>query len=180
MYVHELHQGGIRALLDYDNTIFDNMVVPEDIEVEDVVDHILYKYGDTPLFSPDPSIIKFYVGRWSKRRLSLWERYKEVIEQKYSPIENYDRYDKGSVEFSPATTYERTISADNASTYQPDSKDIRSGKDITGTELHSHGNIGVTTAASMQREILDLIPRFDLIDYIADDFKSEFCLLMYV
>lgn len=180
MYVNELHQGGIRALLDWDATIFDDMVLPEDIELADVVDHIIYKYGDTPLFSPDPSIIKFYIARWSKRRLSLWERYKAAIETKYSPLENYDRYEKGSIEFSPATTYERTISADNASTYQPDSKDIRAGKDTTGSELRSHGNIGVTTSQQMLAAELDIVPRLDLIDYIADDFKAEFCLLIYV
>lgn len=180
MFVNELHQGGIRALLDYDNTIFDDMVVPEDVDLADVVDHIIYKYGDTPLFSPDPSIIKFYIGRWSKRRLSLWERYKAAIEIEYAPLENYDRTDKGTITFEPTTTYERKISADNATDYQPDSKDIRAGKDTTGTELRSHGNIGVTTSQQMLASELDIIPRLDLIDYIADDFKAEFCLLMYV
>lgn len=180
MFVNELHQGGIRALLDYDNTIFDNMVVPAGIDLADVVDHIIYKYGDTPLFSPDPSIIKFYIGRWSKRRMFLWERFKKVIETEYQPLENYDRYDKGSVSFKPNTTYERTISADNATSYQPDSKDLRAGTDTTDSELHSHGNIGVTSAQQMLNQELDVIPRLDLIDYIADDFKAEFCLLMYV
>lgn len=180
MFVNELHQGGIRALLDYDNTIFDDMVVPQGVDLADVVDHIIYKYGDTPLFSPDPSIIKFYIGRWSKRRLFLWDRFKKVIETDYKPLENYDRYDSGSVDFKPGTTYERTISADNASTYQPDSKDIRAGNDKTISELRSHGNIGVTSAQQMLNQELDVIPRLDLIDYIADDFKAEFCLLMYV
>ena len=167
MFINELHQGGIRAIVDYDNTVFDNMTLPADIQLSDVVDHILFKYGDTPLFAPDPAVIKFYIGKWSARRLPLWNRYIEVASAQYDPIENYDRYESGS------DTTELQISADNASTYQPDSKSIRT------PDLHIHGNIGVTTAATMQKEILDLLPRFDIIDFIADDFKAEFCLYVY-
>ena len=264
MFVNEIHQGGIRALLDYDNTIFDNMVVPEDVTLADVVDHILYKYGDTPLFSPDPSIIKFYIGRWSNRRLPLWERYKAAIEAEYNPIENYDRSENTTTDLTHGhkivtnddtthghkivtnddtthghkivsnddlthgLTTENQISADNAATYQPDRKSINSGKDERDMdethsgkderdydethsgkderdfdethsgkderdfdETHSgkdstsitgriHGNIGVTTSQQMLNQEFDIIPRLDLIDYIADDFKAEFCLLMYV
>lgn len=179
MFVNELHQGGIRAILAYDNTVFDNMVVPDGMDVADVVDHILSKYGDMPLFSPDPSVIKFYVGRWSKRRLALWERYKKAAESEFDPIYNYDRYEEGNSEFNPGTTVEQTISADNAQSYQPDSQSISSGEDKNHYKNHMYGNIGVTTSTQMLNELWDSISRFDVIDYIADDFKAEFCLLCY-
>ena len=35
MLVNELHQGGIRALLEWDPTIFDTMVIPEDWQDDD-------------------------------------------------------------------------------------------------------------------------------------------------
>lgn len=179
MYVNELHSGGIRALLDYDNTIFDNLVLPEDVKAADVIDHIIYKYGDMPLFSPDPAVIKFYIGRWSNRRLPLWNRFKSAITAQYNPLENYDRHEESNNDYNPGTTYENKISADNASSYQPNSETIGSGKDNTHFESRIHGNIGVTTSQQMLTSELDLIPRLDLIDYIADDFKAEFCLLMY-
>lgn len=224
MLVNELHQGGIRALLAYDNTIFDDMVVPEDMDPNDIIDRIIYKYGDTPLFTPDPSVIKFYIGRWSRRRLSLWERYKAAIELEYNPIENYDRTEKetldhglkvshtGTVTDAPSgiitdsvdRTQEQLRAADNASTYQPMDKetstgksnertftnyqeqrtynndDTNSGKDIR--DVHVHGNIGVLTSQAMLTSEVDLIRDnlLDLIDYIADDWHAEFCLLMYV
>lgn len=167
MLVNELHSGGIRALYDYDNTIFDNLSLPDGIDAGAVVDRIILKYGDTPIFAPDPAVIKYYIGRWSVRRSPIWERYKEVIEAQYNPIENYDRYEKGT------NTVENTISADNASTYQPDTKTIAT------PDMHVHGNIGVTTAAKMQSEIMELLPQFDVVEFIADDFKSEFCLYVY-
>lgn len=224
MLVNELHQGGIRALLAYDNTIFDDMVVPEDMDPNDIIDRIVYKYGDTPLFTPDPSVIKFYIGRWSRRRVSLWERYKAAIELEYNPIENYDRTEKetldhglkvshtGTVTDAPSgiitdsidRTTEQQRAADNASTYQPMDKetntgksnertftgyqeqrtynndDTNSGKDIR--DIHVHGNIGVLTSQAMLTLEVNLIRDnlLDLIDYIADDWHAEFCLLMYV
>ena len=167
MFINELHQGGIRAILDYDNTVFDDMILPQGVDLSEVVDRIIFKYGDTPLYVPDPAVIKFYIGRWSKRRLTLWERFKKAIEAEYDPLENYDRREEGE------DTTEALISADNASDYQPDAKTIRT------PALRTHGNIGVTTSQQMLTSELDLIPRLDLIDYIADDFKSEFCLYIY-
>lgn len=238
MLVNELHQGGIRALLDYDNTIFDSMQLPEGVDLADVVDHILYKYGDAPLFSPDPSVVKFYIGRWSKRRLPLWERYKAAIELEYNPIENYDRQElerfthgksvghtgtitdatSGTITDQPSgvikverdDTSTDNLSADNSSTYQPDSQNILDGETKTsyqdykeersfnqyqeqrtfgdtesasGTDTKDsriHGNIGVTTSQQMLTSELDLIPRLDLIDYIAEDWHSEFNMMMYL
>ena len=63
MFVNELYQGGIRALLAYDPTLFDNFVPPEDpdhvaLDEQLIIDNILYKYGDAPLFTPDPAVVK--------------------------------------------------------------------------------------------------------------------------
>lgn len=203
MYVNQLHHSGIRAILDYDNSIFDSMVVPTTVTLADVVDRILFKYGDTPLFCPEPDVIKFYIGKWSNRRLPLWNRYNAAITAQYNPIENYDRNEDNKThlthghvvttddDLTNGLTTENTVSADNAATYQPNTKSANSGTDQrdisekhTGTdythiESRIHGNIGVTTSQQMLESELDLIPRLDLIDYIADDFKSEFCLYVY-
>lgn len=224
MLVNELHQGGIRALMDYDSTILDGMVLPEDVDLNDVINHILYKYGDAPLFTPDPEVIRYYTVRWSSRRLPLWERYKAAIELEYNPIENYDRTEKetlehglkvshtGTVTDAPSGTItdsvdastEQVRSADNASDYEPYDKEIATGKSNERTftnyqeqrtynnddtnsgkdirDVHVHGNIGVLTSQAMLTSEVDLIRNnlLDLIDYIADDWHAEFCMMIYV
>lgn len=252
MLLNELHQGGIRALLSWDSSIFDNMVLPEDIELADVVDHIIYKYGDTPLMAPDPEVLKYYISRWSARRLPLWEKYKAAVEMEYNPIENYDRqedttrtpnithtqtgnladahtgtiadahtgttadqhtgnvttnntgntdtqraadnsstwenYDKNNVNLTDTTTNNLTDTRTHNDTVTKtfndtltktfnNVKDVESGNERTISRIH--GNIGVTTAMQMQNAYFDIIPRFDVIDYIVDDWHDEFCLLMY-
>lgn len=203
MFVNELYQGGIRALLDWDNTLFDNMSLPDDVSLEDVVDHIIFKYGDAPLFSPDPAVMKYYITKWSARRLSQWVRFKNAIEEEYNPLENYDRTEETTDylthghkvvtndDLTHGLTTEGQISADNASTYQPDSKAINSGKDQRDLDethsgqdkrdynSHIHGNIGVTTSQQMLTSELELIPKLDLLDFIADDFHSEFNIMIY-
>lgn len=167
MLVNEMHQGGISALLAYDNTIFDDMVLPTGLTIQEVVDNIVYKYGDTPLAHPDPEVMKYYIPVWSARKLASWNRYKKAIEVNYDPLSNYDRYEKGT------STAENQISADNASVYQPDNKTI------VMPDLHTYGNIGVTTSQQMLSQELDIAHRVDLVNYIVDDFRSEFCLDIY-
>lgn len=220
MLINELHQGGIRALLDWEPSIFDGMQLPEGIEAAEVIDHIIYKYGDTPLFTPNPIIIKHYVTRWSARRLPLWERYKAAIEAEYNPIENYDRQEISSRLHESEQTHTGTDTsvqnghvittdtgsttdqraADNSPNWENFDKSIRDlssdseSRNLTNAltrnladtdegseEITSriHGNIGVTTSQQMLTAELDLIPRLDLIDYIADDWHSEFNLLYY-
>lgn len=225
MLVNELHQGGIRALLDYDNTIFDNFHLPEALDTEGtldlIVDTILFKYGDTPLFSPDPDVVKFYIGRWSTRRAPLWDRYYAAITEEYDPLENYNRIENTDFTHGKKVTYSGTvtdtpsgsikverddttnddISADNSTDFVPDRKNVLDGETVTSYENYQeqrsfnnsdtnsgkdntystiHGNIGVTTSQQMLTSELDLIPRLDLIDYIADDWHNEFCLMMYI
>ena len=208
MFVNQIYQGGVRALLAYDNTLFDNFTAPTDpegnpVDLDLIINRILYKYGDSPLFTPDPAVMKFYIGQWSERRQPLWNRFYKAVLEEYDPISNYDRTEKTTDylthghtvttddDLTAGTSVENQISADNASTYQPDSKAINSGKDQrdisekhTGTDKrdydsHVYGNIGVTTSQQMLQSELDIIPELDLVEFIADDFHSEFNLMMY-
>ena len=232
MFVNQIYQGGIRALLAYDNTLFDNFTAPTDpegspVDLDLIINRILYKYGDAPLFTPDPAVIKFYIGEWSERRQPLWNRFYKAVPEEYDPLSNYDRTEKTTDyltyghkivtnddlkhghkvvtndDLTAGTSVENQISADNASTYQPDSKAINSGtdeRDIDEThngtderdldETHSgtdkrdydsyvSGNIGVTTSQQMLQSELDIIPELDLVEFVADDFHSEFNLMMY-
>lgn len=284
MFVNQLHQGGIRALIDWDNTIFDNMALPEDVELTDVVDHILYKYGDTPLFTPDPAVVKFYIGRWSTRRLPVWNKYKELLEIDFNPLENYNRTEHtdntlevtknntGTQRFEKTGTDTTTNSGTDSTshsgtdttTHSGDDTNVKTGNirttndDITTTfdsayntsawsndkkeefdgdktetynsvqdkltygesvdfthgesvdlthghiqsigynttdertdnlvefndhsgsvDTNIHGNIGVMSSQDMFKQQLEIIPYYDLIDFIATDWHQEFNLYIY-
>lgn len=101
----------------------------------------------------------------------------------------------------PNLTTENKVSAYNESAYQPHDQTTHSGTDrdagtLTGTSsLDSetsgtygrsksntnriHGNIGVTTSQQMLQSELDLVDRLDLCQKITEDFKREFCIMVY-
>lgn len=206
----------------FDSTLFDDMRLPEGVEKNLVVNCILERYGDTALANPDPEWMKHYIRTWSARRLPIWEKLDATLHLEYNPIENYDR--KEDIEEKRTTnrttsgtasgtngetnSEERTenetslhdVSAENASDYQPDSKDTVTGggtssyrrdidtssetsgtENITDTFTHSnrtHGNIGVTTSQQMIQSERDLV-RYSLIEEIAEDYRDAFCLDVY-
>lgn len=144
MLVNQLHQGGTRALLDWDNDLFANFTLPDEIAAEEtrdlIIDQILLDHGDAPLAYPDPDIMKYYIGVWSKRMGPLWVRYYNAIIAEYDPLENYDREEDRTVTrddetgntrtlntqqgFTGTVTTENTVSAENVSVYEPDNKTV--------------------------------------------------------
>ena len=140
MLFNQLEQGGIRAIYDYDNTIFDDMVVPTGVDKTLVIDDIMMHHGDQPLHVPDPAVIKYYIKSWSTRKLAQWTRYKNLFDEEYDPLYNYNRTESrhlagndsltGETHSSSGETVyymdtdEHLVSAENSSDYEPDSKDV--------------------------------------------------------
>lgn len=154
MLFNELHQGGIRALLDWDPSLFDDMVLPEGLDDEDGVvrglikDDIILRHGDTPLFIPEPSVMKYYIKSWSTKMLPVFTRYYNACLVEYDPIENYNRNEnatisKGNTRTLNTTegtgntrtlntsrgttgtyTTEESVSAENVTTFSPDNKTV--------------------------------------------------------
>lgn len=147
MLFNELHQGGIRALLDWDDTLFDGMVLPEGLDDEDgvvrglIVDDIILRHGDTPLFIPEPTVMKYYITSWSTRMLPVFQRMWNACIAEYDPIENYNRSEyrtettedtmgnTRTLDTNTATTgtntTEDSVSAENVTTFSPDTKSVQ-------------------------------------------------------
>lgn len=132
-------------------------------------------------------------------------RTENVTETAQSSSSNISNGDSSSSVNSSQNNEER-VSAYDSNSYQPKGQNILSGNEkrsaadtVTDkgnasgenerqgefSEQHSfthsakeYGNIGVTTSQQMieaEREVV----KFNIYDYITDDFKSRFCLLVY-
>lgn len=73
---------------------------------------------------------------------------------------------------SEDTTYGHTVTR----TYETD-KTTYSGSDTDGGR--AHGNIGVTTTQQMFNQELDLLNRFDIYKYIAEQFEKDNMIMLY-
>jgi hypothetical protein len=77
----------------YDNTLFDNLQLPDGVNRETVVSNILDYCAELELLYPDLPYLKNAIGYWSAKELPFWEKVREMETADYNPIENYDRYD---------------------------------------------------------------------------------------
>ena len=226
--------GSTIDLLEADEDLFSNMVLPEGVDRDLVIDTILEKYGMQALVRPDPSYMKKHIGVWSRRKLWTWTKLYDTLNLEYNPIDNTDKYedytDKRTTERTTSgetastsggtdsrtenettsgtrnETAEHDVSAENASYYQPDSRDVTRGSNEDSREntargttslnssgtnsetenysdtfthtLHTHGNIGVTTTQQMIEAERESV-RYNLVEEIASDYQAAFCLDIY-
>lgn len=214
----------------YDNTIFDELVLPEGVDKENVVANILMETAEQEVLYPNMVVFKMAIRHWSRKNLPIWEKLKATTEFEYNPIHNYDRTEtwedvtnstrstngdettgrNSSGETSSdakdggSDINEQEVSAYDSSSYQPREKNTtqyghtnqvkgNSSLDENGSRAynedegrnetvtrqgHAEGNIGVTTTQEMIEAERNVV-KFNIIDYIVNDFRHRFCLLIY-
>lgn len=107
----------IFGLYNYDNTIFDNFVVPESVDKDNVIENILIECAELECLFSSPDMMKFAIGSWSKKELFAWEKMDAALRAEYNPIENYDRKeiitDKETRDLTRDDTETRDLSAES-------------------------------------------------------------------
>lgn len=193
----------ILGMYNYDHNLFNHLFLPDDMDRDLCVNAILRKCAELPLMWPDLPLMQSLMGYWSRQKKPTWERMWEVAHREYNPLENYDRMEEWDDEGhdTKSTTGQQTGSGSYTDTnkvagYNSETlvnKDQSTGSN-SGTQSASasetgantnhregraHGNIGVVTSQQMLTEELNVAPRLDIYDWIAEEFKHEFCLLVY-
>lgn len=177
----------IRGIYNADNTIFDNMLLPQDVNKEDVILGIFSQCSEMATAFPDPEYCKAMIKSWSYRKLPIWTKLADLIYLQYNPIENYDRYQE-TTDNSTARSDNNSQSTNAATAFNSeqfkntDQNTVTAGTQSTATVTHNahlHGNIGVTTVAQMIAGQLETLPRLDIVHIIVKDFTDTFCIGLY-
>lgn len=168
--------GSTIDLLEADEDLFANLVLPEGVNRELVIDTILEKHGMAALMRPDPSYMKKQIGVWSKRHLHSWTKLFNTLNLEYNPIDNTDKYedytdrrttarttsgtnsatsdgtDKRTENESTSGTRNDTVnhdvSAENASDYQADSRDETRGSSSDSRENTANGTTSLKSSGT--------------------------------
>lgn len=77
----------------WDNTLFNNMQLPTELNRQTVIDAILLETSDFPLIITDLPTLKYSIELWSKHRVDIWKKLYDTTQYEYNPIENYDRHE---------------------------------------------------------------------------------------
>lgn len=181
----------ILGLYNYDDTIFDNIELPDGVDSATAVDAILYDCAELEIIYPDPECMKKLISVWSKRELPVWERIYKAVNMEYNPIENYNRTerwtdnDRGQASGVSNSSNTNKVTGYNSNSFVD--RDMSTGNASSSSSsvvssTHSgniSGNIGVTTSQQMLNQELDVAERTDIYSYIVQSFKNRFCLLVY-
>lgn len=178
-----------------DNTIFDEMKLPEGVNRETLVMNLLSECAELEFIYPSAKSAKTFINSWSNMQIKVWEHLNTLFEMDYNPIWNYDGTDKETethnLKANGKTVINGSVREDvtglNSDIFRNDNRSVSDSTTVgesadTGTitrERKRGGNQGTTTTQQMLNEELETRPKLNIYRYIIEDFKHRFCLLIY-
>jgi hypothetical protein len=161
----------ILTLYNYDNSIFDNFLLPEGVVKDDVVNNLLMELAELELIYGSPSMMKTAIGFWSKKELPVWTKLAATTKFEYNPIWNQFRTeewsDKETRDLSGSNNQVRALSGSDNETraLSGSNNEIRNlagtdneTRDLGGTTTHHSETSGTTTnnGTDTQKEYVKL------------------------
>lgn len=166
----------IRGLYYWDNSIFDNFSLPEDVSAETVCSLILAECGELETLYPDPDYFKNILKYWSESKLPAWNKIKEALwDTDYDPTLNYSKKTIHSGNDSSTST--DSVKGYNETNFVDSNKNVSSGNNSYNRTVT--GNIGIQSMSKLISEEVEMRQKLNLIDIIVNDFKQRFCILVY-
>jgi hypothetical protein len=185
----------LNGLFQFDNSLFDNLELPSELEKDTCIQVILEKCGEFPLLYPDFDYMKYAIGVFSKKWEWTLNKWATAINIEYDPLYNFDRHEiytdtsKTKAESNTNATSLNEVSAFNdidsaTPNMKPTSKATSEAGGTNqgeGTNTHEgrlYGNIGVTTSQQMLQSELNL-GYWNIYNEIANLFSTEYCIRIY-
>lgn len=181
------------GLYGYDNTLFDNMVVPVEIDKDVLINNILLETAELEILYTNPDILKTGIEIWSKKRLHAWQRMATVLYEDYNAFINIKRDEERTItQTRDLANTNNSTARDNVNAWDDDSADgtlkdtstIDSAGTDTGTvttheTFHVEGDSAITDAQDVLKKEITVRDEYNLYSYIIKEFIERFCLLVY-
>lgn len=180
----------ILSLYHYDDTLFDHVEFPSSLDHDQVVQSILLQCAELELLYPDLDTMRTALVLWASSCRRSWEKMEYTVNAEYNPLWNKD----ANISESRDSNTERQTLANgtvtgkvtgfNTSVFQDADQTVSGSEASDSGSLNEKivrretGNIGVTSTQELiqrEREIAE----FNLTDYIVQDFKRRFCIMVY-
>lgn len=178
----------VMGLYEWDDTLFDNMIVPTGIDSDLLVQNIIFETAELEVIYPDPVMMKYAIGVWSQKELERWQAYMAVLNvEDYDPFINMDRHRDYTDTTTPnlTTTSETGVKAWNAIGANDPYADREqttvkaTGKNTFEHYEHNYGDSAMYSKQDIILKELDVREKYQIYDLIIQDFKNRFCLQIY-
>ena len=78
------------GMYNYDNTVLDLMMVPQELDRQTLIDNLLMQSAEMELLYNNVGFLKQAIGSWSKKNIDIWNRLYDTTQYEYNPIWNKD------------------------------------------------------------------------------------------
>ena len=112
----------ILALYNWDNTLFNDLNVPEGMNKNNVIDNILFECAELSLLYTDPAFMKRAIKQWSDKEQNVWNKLFATENFDYNPIWNVD----GTVTETETIDRDRTNDINRSSSSGETARDVTS------------------------------------------------------
>ena len=85
----------LMGMYNYDNTIFNEMVLPTGIDADLFKSSLLIEKGEFEVLFPNPEFMKNAIKVWSTKWYRTFSEWLRGTQAQFNPIYNYDRYEEG-------------------------------------------------------------------------------------
>lgn len=94
----------LMSLYNYDNSIFDGLSLPEGIDKELLIDRIMIRGGEYESVYTSVPFLKSAISNWGATHRHLIDKWLEVYNKDFEPLENYDRLEDWIDDANNSTT----------------------------------------------------------------------------
>ena len=119
----------LMGLYDYDNTILDDLAVPDGLDVSILKDNLLIECGYREILYPRPDFFKTALRAWVRKNIGIWAELYDTTLYEYNPIENYDRKEDNT--YTRTDNLKQKNSGTDSTEYSGTDSTEYSGKDTT-------------------------------------------------
>lgn len=191
----------------YDDTIFDSIELPEQLDKETFINNLLLECSELEIMYSDVDFLKQALTFWSKSRIHAWQKMANALYTEYDPFISMERYEervthadteqdttstsamtgneKGKTETytnawnSTADTKRETVNNNLDSTNDVNGTSNTKGSNDVTDKFSSKGDSALYTKQEILKQEIDTRNKYNLYNYIINDFKKKFCILVY-
>ena len=178
----------VMGMYNRDQTIFDNMLIPAQIDRDSLTNKLLIDCAELEILYPDCDMLKESLGYWSKAHLHSWEMmFISLNKEDYDPFTDFDRHEEYTEHYSDLNNLQANGRGSQRAFNDADLTDITgstssSVNDRSGSRDHTlrqYGNSALGTNQDIIKKEIELRIAYNVIDLIITQFKRDFCLLVY-
>ena len=145
----------LNGMYEYEPSIFDGMILPEDYDKQTLLFEILQRSGQLYPYHQQPLILKEGIRLWFARNYLNFDRTMAALTMEYNPIENYNRYENNR-RTPDLTDEERNTGSDTLATSGSDTT-ASSGTDtstLSGQDVNTLSGQDVDTLSGQDVDTL--------------------------